>query len=110
MKHLRRCLAALAVFTLSTAFAGTTGRVNGFLKDGSGGGVVGGKITLVDKSKGTSFATTTDKKGAWAFPIVAPGEYTVHADAAGFVPQDKPVIVHVDSALKVELKLEAAAK
>lgn len=109
MKRVRQLFAAFTVLAIATAFAGTTGRVNGFLKDGSGSGVAGGKVTLLDRSKGTSVATTTDKKGFWAFPIVAPGEYTVHADAAGFAPLEKPVVVHVDSALKVELKLTSAA-
>jgi hypothetical protein len=109
MKYMRPLLVfATAAIMLLSAIAGITGRINGFLKDAGGMPVQGAKLTLVDKEKGTRVTVTTDRKGSFAFPTVFPGAYKLQAEAAGFVSQERPtVLIHVDSALRIDLTLEA---
>jgi hypothetical protein len=108
MKLLRQfLLLAMGVLALFPAIAGTTGRITGFLKDNTGMPVVGGKLTLVDKVQGKSVIATTDRNGAYGFPVVLPGAYNIHAEASGFVPQDRSAVIHVDSILRIDLVLEA---
>jgi hypothetical protein len=110
MKQLQRyVLLILSAIVLLPAFAGTTGRVNGILKDAGGMPVAGAKLTLSDRDKGTTVTVTSDRKGTYAFPIVAPGTYKLRAEAQGYRAEERPsVMVHVDSAVKLDLTLEAA--
>jgi len=51
--------------------------------------VVGAEVTLVE----TAATTVTDEQGHFRFSILEAGNYTLHVVAAGFAPQDKPVVV-----------------
>jgi hypothetical protein len=56
----------------------------------------------------TILAAKTDRNGSYGFPLVFPGTHKRHAEAKGFVPQDRPsIVLHVDSALRIDLTLEA---
>jgi len=97
----------IALLVLVPVIAGTTGSITGMLKDSGGMPVSGGKLTLVNKTMGMTFSATSDRKGAYGFLNVAPGTYTLHAEAMGFLPQDRAgLVVHVNSALRVDLTLE----
>jgi hypothetical protein len=110
MKYVRRCLllAVSLMIAFSPAIANTTGSIAGLLKGSAGTPVAGGKVTLVEKSTGKTKVITTNSKGSYTFLAVLPGTYTLHAEAPGFAPQDRPnVIVHVDSLLRIDLTLDA---
>jgi Carboxypeptidase regulatory-like domain len=97
----------IGMVALLPVIAGTTGSITGVVKDGAGAPVAGGKLTLLNKTMGMSVMATTDRKGSYGFPIVAPGTYTLHAEAKGFAPQDRSgLVVHVNSALRIDLILE----
>jgi hypothetical protein len=105
---LRRLAVIAGMLTALVLQASTTGRINGFLKDAAGTAVADGKVTLTDNAKGSSVTVKADNKGSYTFPIVMPGAYKLHAEAPGFSPQDRtPVVVHVDSALRIDLTLES---
>jgi hypothetical protein len=98
----------LLLFAIGLVIAGTTGSVSGTLKDASGMPVAGGKVTLSNKTMGMSFMATTDRKGSYGFLTVSPGTYSLHAEAPGFAPQERNgLVVHVNSALRVDLTLES---
>ncbi|HEY3827351.1 MAG TPA: carboxypeptidase-like regulatory domain-containing protein [Bryobacteraceae bacterium] len=93
---------------LLPAFAGTTGSVEGILKDLAGIPVQGAKVTFTDLAKGKIVSATSNRKGSYEFPVIFPGSYKLHVEAKGFTPQDRsPVVIHVDSALRIDLTLEA---
>ena len=100
----------MGILCLLPLLAGTTGRINGILKDPGGTPVTGAKLTLVDNEKGTMVTVKSDRKGSYSFPNVFPGAYRLHVEAEGFVPQERsPVMVHVNSAMRIDLTLEAGA-
>jgi hypothetical protein len=110
MKYLRRCLllAIGLVIAFLPAIANTTGSITGLLKDDKGAPVAGAKVTLVEKSTGKTTVISANRKGSYTFLAVLPGMYKLHAEAPGFVPQDRPdVVVHVDSFLKIDLTLDS---
>lgn len=61
-----------------------TGTVGGSVHDSSGAVIPGAKVTLTNQAQGTSNTTTTNSSGAYQFPDVRVGIYTVTVDATGF--------------------------
>lgn len=60
--------------------AGITGRVT----DPSSSAIVGAKVTAKDLDRGTTWPTTTNEDGIYAFPRIPPGDYEVRVEATGF--------------------------
>src|SRR6516225_1686544 len=60
------------------------GTVGGALTDASGALVQGASVMLSDEEKGFNFVTTSDANGRYLFRSVAPGLYSVSAEAKGF--------------------------
>ena len=72
---------ALAVIAAGTAQS-NTGRIQGIVRDVSGAVLPGVTVTLIRGTLETR--RVTDANGAFEFPDVLPGEYTVTAALAGF--------------------------
>src|SRR5689334_15715366 len=76
-----------AVAALVTAAAQTTlGRVVGVVRDGSGAVLPGANVVLVSRDTGASIDTTSQADGAFIFPQVRPGYYTIKVELTGFKP------------------------
>jgi len=60
------------------------GTVSGELTDATGAVVQGATVMLSDEEKGFNFITTSDSSGRYLFRSVAPGLYSVTAEAKGF--------------------------
>ena len=73
--------------------------------------VQGAKVTAVfDQPGGSTFETTTDKKGEWAFMGVGTGNWAVTAAAKGYLPVTvSPYVRQLEKNPKVTLKLEKQA-
>jgi len=73
--------------------------------------VQGAKVTAVfDQPGGSTFETTTDKKGEWAFMGVGTGNWAVTAAAKGYLPVTVSTYVRqLEKNPKVTLKLEKQA-
>jgi uncharacterized protein YfaS (alpha-2-macroglobulin family) len=95
-------------FALVSVRAGTTGRMNGMVKDAAGIVVAGASVSVTNEATGISKTSTTDRKGVFGFVAVLPGNYKVRVEAKGFTPLDRVAVVHVDSVLKIDLTLEPA--
>ena len=81
--------AAICLLTgLALAQAGRgTGRMNGVVLDPAGKPVPGAKVTAVfTQSGGSTFETTTDKKGEFTFMGVGTGGWDVTVNAQGYLP------------------------
>ncbi len=75
MKHFLICLMALSL----QAFAGTTGRIAGVVRDSTGDPIAGATVMI----SGTEFGTMTDSNGEYLIHNLSPGEYTLLARMVG---------------------------
>ena len=86
--------ARLLLFVLLTAVPAvvpaaaqtTLGRVVGVVRDGSGAVLPGASVVLESRATGASIDTTSQADGAFIFPQVRPGYYTIKVELSGFKP------------------------
>src|SRR6185312_5114265 len=81
-------LCILSAVSLSLGQTATTS-LRGTIKDPSGALVPGAKITITDKTVGTTFSAMADNGGNYVFAQIPPARYTITATAAGFGDQSK---------------------
>ncbi len=85
------------------------GTIRGTVKDESGSGAAGAKVTLIDE--GTSFqaSTSTRDDGSFIFAPVTVGTYTVSVELERFAPAvQKGVVVSAQQRVIVEFQLHGA--
>jgi len=88
----------------------TSGAVVGTVKDPTGALVSGATITLIQQGTNASQTTTTDAGGRFAFPSVAPGEYTLTIVMTGFRKTTvSKLTVEVNKSATVDQTLELGA-
>ncbi len=95
------CFIPLAVVT--PAIADTTGLVRGVVIAPAKVSTSGAAVTL--EGEGTSQATKTNEKGAFIFPRVSFGRYTVTARIAGQAPASASVVVSSSGVSDVTLQV-----
>lgn len=64
--------------------------VNGVVTDPSGAAIANAQVELTNISTGITRTATTNTDGAYLFPNVVPGLYTMRASAQGFSPTVQP--------------------
>src|SRR6516225_7251172 len=108
------CLIVNAVllpsFVCGQAYFGT---VSGELTDASGAVIQGASVMLSDEEKGFNFVTTSDAAGRYLFRSVAPGLYSITAEAKGFtkgVSAPFRVDVNQNATTNLTLKVGAASQ
>src|SRR5258707_505713 len=91
----------------STSWGSPTGSITGFVKDPSGAFVPGVKITLTNAATNGRLTTTTGDAGAYQFPQLAPGTYSLVAEAAGFKKWSiGSALVEVDQITRADFAME----
>src|ERR1700757_3488660 len=86
------------------------GTVSGELTDASGAVIQGASVMLSDEEKGFNFVTSSDATGRYLFRSVAPGLYSVTAEAKGFTKSSsKPFRVDVNQNETTNLTLKVGA-
>jgi outer membrane receptor protein involved in Fe transport len=99
------CVAAMTLVP-SLALAATTGSVSGTVATADGAPV--GSATVVLRGA-TVLNTTSDAKGAFSFPAVAPGEYALVVSKAGFTNyRNDSVLVFIGESEQVAVTLSPA--
>ena len=100
-------LAANSLLAQSTT---STGSIQGTLTDPSGAIVEGAKVSITNRDTGQTLHFTTSSAGAYNSGALAPGNYSVRAEAAGFKTVEEGVIVKVGvvSGINFSLQLGAA--
>jgi len=84
----------------------TTGGINGAVTDDTGTGLIGATVLLVEAPQ---FATSSASAGAFSFSGVAPGTYTVKAQAPGYSSAQRTATVTAGKIVSVgNLVLTAA--
>ena len=80
---LRIAAASLLLASLSAAQT-VTGTIMGLVVDPSGNVIVGATVTLLNENTGAARTMPTTSTGAFAFPALPPGEYSVKVESTGF--------------------------
>jgi len=112
-----RLLTSLGLFTLLLAIIAlpaypqslTSGDVTGIVTDQSGAVLPNANVTLTNNQTGAAATRTTNSLGAYRFPLLNPGSYTVSATAQGFQTTKQSVDVSVGQASTVNIQLGLAA-
>ena len=90
-----------------------TGRISGTVTDVTGAVVPGGTVTAVHEETGIAHVTATTRTGAFLFPSLPVGPYTVTAELTGFkrvISARNVLTVGADLALKLVLEPGAMAE
>jgi hypothetical protein len=86
-------VAAMVVTPIAGWCQTTTGRLMGTAVDESGAVLQGVSVTIDSPALiGGEQVKTTDDRGEFLFLSLAPGDYTVRADLAGFVTQERNLV------------------
>ena len=110
--NLRLCLHTIVVPVLFLTAIGvvsgqTAGSITGEARDSTGAAVAGVAVTATNDGTGADRSVTTNEAGVYAFPSLAPGNYTLRADKPGFRPiLRKQIEIHVQQAARIDLTLE----
>jgi hypothetical protein len=94
----------LALSTVATAAAQTSGIVTGAVTDPTGARIPGATVVLINEAQGTkSTPVVTNEQGVYTFPTVVPGTYSVEVSLSGFQTQlRKGVAVSRGDRIQVE--------
>jgi hypothetical protein len=108
MRHLK--LAAIFVLLLAARVGAqsTAGSMSGTVTDQTNQVVPGADVTIIHESSGEERRTVTNEFGAFVFPALTPGPYTIRVTLAGFKPLEvKANVVQANNRLAVgTLKIE----
>jgi hypothetical protein len=104
----RHCalLAALCILIAGSLVASPVGSIAGTVKDASGAYMQGVKVTLTNTATNAKEEAVTDTNGAFQFVQLAPANYQITAEAAGFKRAVSTAIVQVDQITHAEFNLE----
>lgn len=118
-KHWNRhlCLTALLMLLSMAAWIPQAARaqlatatVNGVVKDPSGAAIPNARVELTNINTAVVRATTTNNDGAYAFPSVVPGVYTMRASASGFTTVSlPPTTLEVSQTATLDFQLKIGA-
>ncbi len=99
------------VLTTSAVFAQSTisGEITGVVTDSTGAVVPNATATLNSKEMGTTQTVTTNAAGAFRFPLLRPGVYTVSVKVTGFSTATQDVTVGVGQVTTASLQLRVGA-
>lgn len=86
------------------------GTINGRVLDQDGKALPGATVEIVSVEKGFQRSVVSDSVGAFNFPLLSPGTYTVKIGLAGFQSYEaKSVVVSADKTTAVNATLRLAA-
>jgi hypothetical protein len=115
MLNMRR-LALLGAVLALLAMAGTagaqtaTGQITGTVRDTTGAVVPGATVTVHSDLTGMTRTATTNQNGAYSFPLLPVGTYSVSAELAGFsVAKQAGIRLQVDQTVRIDLTLAVGA-
>ncbi len=100
--------ALLCLTSASSAFSqAVNGSLTGTVTDTSGGLITGAKVTLTETNTKISKVGQTNMSGAYDFPELPPGTYSVTVEMAGFKKEVKAgIILEANTSPRVDLRLQ----
>ncbi len=105
----RACISvAIACFFFLSAFGQSTrGSLSGLINDSAGAAVSGATVTAKHVATGEEFRASSDAQGAFVFPSVPLGQFTVTIEASGFKRSEvQGVMIEVATPAKLNVALE----
>jgi hypothetical protein len=99
--HVRLVVLAWSLVAGQVAFAQTFGSIDGEARDVTGAAVAGVTVSATNKGTNAARSAITNDAGAYSFPSLAPGAYTLRAEKPGF----KTVVRN-----EIELQVQLAAR
>jgi hypothetical protein len=104
-------LALVLGTSLAARAQSTSASVRGTVTDEQGAAIAGATVTITNADTADSLSDKTNKDGAYAFPSIPFGRYSLNVAADGFKAyQLKDVILHVADSLTLDAKLKVGAK
>jgi hypothetical protein len=91
------------------AFAQFTANIQGVIQDPSGAGVAKAQIILVNTGTGVKQAATSDPSGNYRFVSLAPGNYRISVEAAGFSKSEAEVALLTEQNLNLPISLKVGS-
>jgi hypothetical protein len=88
----------------------TTGEIAGVVTDPTAAVVPGVSVTLQNLDTGSSNSATTSSTGAYNFPLLQPGNYSVAASGVGFQKITRKVTVALGSSVTANLQLQVSSQ
>src|ERR1051325_2083003 len=86
------------------------GTVTGLAMDPSGSSISGATVTLTNRGTGAKLSSKSNDAGAYSFPDLPPGTYSLRADANGFKSIEiEPFALGAFRTVRQDLKFEVAA-
>jgi hypothetical protein len=113
MRFASRFLLLASVISLSLPLLAQNASVSGTVVDSVQASIKGSTVTLTNVNTEVKVATTTDGRGNFILPPVAPGNYEIEASAPGFAPTRVTGItleVAESKVLPLELKVGGVAE
>lgn len=93
----------------ASAYGQTSGRISGTVKDMTGAVIPQSTVTATNPATGVKASTIANDNGAYSFPLLAIGTYSIQADAARFQPQKNDGIkIDVKTSLIIDFSLHVA--
>src|SRR5579864_7793158 len=102
-------LVSMFLIASTAAFAQFSASIQGVAQDPSGAGIAKATIQLVNVATGTTAVTTTDASGNYRFVSLAPGNYRVTGEAAGFSKSEVNVTLLTEQNLSVQIILKVGS-
>ncbi|MGH9770220.1 MAG: carboxypeptidase-like regulatory domain-containing protein, partial [Candidatus Acidiferrales bacterium] len=97
-------------FVVTSALGAGAGSIAGTVTDPSGDVVPKATIMALNVETGVKNSVQTNSAGAYSFPDLPIGHYTIRVNAAGFTAfQETGLVLNVNSALRVDAKLQVGA-
>jgi hypothetical protein len=102
--------ALVLLLITATVSASPTGSIAGSVKDPTGGAISGAKLTLTNLATNAKMEAVSDANGNFQFLQLAPAEYGLVVESAGFkkVTEDK-ILVQVDQITHVDIPLQVGS-
>jgi hypothetical protein len=88
----------------------TTGNIAGIVTDPTGAVVPGASVTLRNLDTGNSTSKTSNAEGSYNFALLAPGNYSLSANATGFQGIVQKVTVALGASVAANLKLSISSQ
>src|SRR5271165_2457543 len=100
---------ALLIFFAGTAFAQSTGSIQGTVYDAAGAVIPNAAMTIRHQSTGEERTTVTDSSGIYVAPSLAVGTYRVEVKSAGMQPTAANIEVSVGTVSRQDFSLTVAS-
>jgi hypothetical protein len=111
MRRLTSLILTFLLLASVPAFGqGTRGSLSGVVTDPNAGAIVGATVTAKQAGTNEEFKAMTNTQGAFSFPSLAPGKYSMTVEASGFKKTELTEInIEVSQPAKVDVHLEVGA-